>query len=32
MALGGYERLVVCAHGVRHGVLVEETFGRMTPA
>src|SRR5262249_2261860 len=32
MAIGGYERLVVCAHGVRHGVLLEETFGRVTPA
>jgi exopolyphosphatase/guanosine-5'-triphosphate,3'-diphosphate pyrophosphatase len=30
MAIGGYERLTVCAHGVRHGVLVEETFGRVT--
>jgi len=29
MELGNYERLVVCAHGVRHGVLVEETFGPM---
>jgi exopolyphosphatase/guanosine-5'-triphosphate,3'-diphosphate pyrophosphatase len=32
MEIGGYERLVVCAHGVRHGVLLEETFGRVTPA
>jgi len=32
MQLGGYERLVVCAHGVRYGTLVEETFGRMAPA
>lgn len=30
MAIGGYERLTVCSHGVRHGVLVEETFGRVT--
>ena len=29
MALGNYQHLVVCAHGVRHGVLVEETFGPM---
>ena len=29
MELGGYEHLFVCAHGVRHGVLMEETFGRM---
>ena len=29
MELGGYEHLAVCAHGVRHGVLMEETFGRM---
>jgi hypothetical protein len=28
MELGGYEHLV-CAYGVRHGVLMEETFGRM---
>ena len=27
MAIGGYDRLVVCAHGVRHGVLADETFG-----
>jgi len=32
MELGSYERLVVCAHGVRHGVLVEETFGPMVSA
>jgi exopolyphosphatase/guanosine-5'-triphosphate,3'-diphosphate pyrophosphatase len=32
MELGGYEQLVVCAHGVRHGVLVEETFGPVVPA
>ena len=32
MEIGGYDRLVVCAHGVRHGVLLEETFGRVTPA
>ena len=32
MEIGGYEDLVVCDHGVRHGVLVEETFGRMPPA
>lgn len=32
MRLGGYERLVVCAHGVRYGTLVEEAFGRMAPA
>ncbi len=29
MELGGYEHLAVCPHGVRHGVLMEETFGRM---
>ena len=32
MAIGGYERLTVCAHGVRHAVLLEETFGRVTSA
>ena len=32
MEIGRYEQLVVCDHGVRHGALVEETFGRMTPA
>jgi exopolyphosphatase/guanosine-5'-triphosphate,3'-diphosphate pyrophosphatase len=32
MQLGGYEHLVVSAHGVRYGMLVEEAFGRMTPA
>jgi exopolyphosphatase/guanosine-5'-triphosphate,3'-diphosphate pyrophosphatase len=32
MEIGRYERLVVCAHGVRHGVLLEETFGRVTRA
>ena len=32
MAMGSYEELVVCAHGVRHGVLVEETFDRVSPA
>ena len=32
MTLGNYQHLVVCAHGVRHGVLVEETFGPMVSA
>jgi exopolyphosphatase/pppGpp-phosphohydrolase len=30
MAIGGYEHLTVSGHGVRHGVLVEETFGWVT--
>ena len=32
MEIGGYERLVVCPHGVRHCALVQETFGQMSPA
>lgn len=32
MERGGYERLVVCGYGVRHGVLMEETFGRVIVA
>ena len=34
MEIGGYDRLVFCANGVRYGVLVEETFGsaRVTSA
>jgi exopolyphosphatase/guanosine-5'-triphosphate,3'-diphosphate pyrophosphatase len=32
MAMGGYERLVVCTQGVRHAVLIEETFGRVPSA
>jgi len=32
MALGGYEVLTVCAHGVRHGLLIQETFRRATSA
>jgi exopolyphosphatase / guanosine-5'-triphosphate,3'-diphosphate pyrophosphatase len=27
LAIGGYRALTVCARGVRHGVLIEETFG-----
>jgi exopolyphosphatase/guanosine-5'-triphosphate,3'-diphosphate pyrophosphatase len=27
MEIGGYEELVVCDHGVRHGVLMDETDG-----
>jgi len=30
MVIGGYEHLTVSTHGVRHGVLAEETFGRVT--
>jgi exopolyphosphatase/guanosine-5'-triphosphate,3'-diphosphate pyrophosphatase len=26
MLLGGYEALTICAHGVRHGLLIRETF------
>lgn len=32
MKLGGYAELVVCSEGVRHGLLVEETFGGVIPA
>jgi exopolyphosphatase/guanosine-5'-triphosphate,3'-diphosphate pyrophosphatase len=32
MTIGDYARLVVCKHGVRHAVLMEETFGRVSPA
>ena len=32
MEMGDYERLVFCAHGVRYGVLVEETFGHVSLA
>jgi exopolyphosphatase / guanosine-5'-triphosphate,3'-diphosphate pyrophosphatase len=32
MALGGYEVLTVCAHGVRHGLLIRETFRRASRA
>jgi exopolyphosphatase / guanosine-5'-triphosphate,3'-diphosphate pyrophosphatase len=28
LILGGFGSLCVCRHGVRHGVLLEETFGR----
>lgn len=32
MALGGYEVLTVCAEGVRHGLLIQETFRRASSA
>ena len=27
MALGGFSTLTVCERGVRHGLLIRETFG-----
>ena len=32
MTLGGYEVLTVCNEGVRHGLLIEETFRRASSA
>ena len=32
MALGGYEILTVCDEGVRHGLLIQETFRRASSA
>jgi hypothetical protein len=32
IAIGGYEILTVCDEGVRHGLLLQETFGGASSA
>ena len=32
MVLGGFTTLTVCERGVRHGLLIRETFGLDKPA